>query len=166
MSTPAPVRQPRSAATLLGCGLIIAFAAGCHTRRPSVDLTPDLEAIEIGYGSRDRRDVTGAVSSSTSGNLAGPRSGRVEDTLEGRFPGLDVVRLPGGDYRLRIRGGNADPLIVIDGIPSPLGLPNPLQDLVPTQIRAVTVLKDAGSTSAFGARGANGVILITTRRGN
>lgn len=165
MSTSALFRQPRGA--IFTCsGLMLLFAAGCQAHRPAVPVVPAVETINIGYGTRDSRDVTGAISSATSEELSDRHTSRVEEMLEGRFPGLAVVRLPSGDFRLRIRGGRADPLVVIDGIPSPFGLPNPLQDLTPTQIVTVTVLKDAGSTAAFGARGANGVILITTRRGN
>lgn len=163
MSTSAHIRQPLGA-IFRSSGLMLLIAAGCQAHRPPT-VAPAVEAVNVGYGTRDSRELTGAISSATYEELSDQPVSRVEEMLEGRFPGLTVVRLPNGDYRVRIRGGRADPLVVIDGIPSPLGLPNPLQDLTPTQIATLTVLKDAGSTAAFGSRGASGVILITTRRG-
>ncbi len=98
---------------------------------------------------------------------------RVEDLLRA-VPGLEVTKLANGAYRLRIRGqrslrgdaGDENPLLVIDGI----AIPNEsmgamLADLPPSDIARIEVLKDAGSTSMYGSRGANGVIVITTKRG-
>ena len=95
---------------------------------------------------------------------------RVEEMLRG-VPGLEVTRLANGGYQIRIRGqrsirGNPtddDPLIVIDGVPSSAG-PAALADLAPRDIARIDVLKDAGATSQYGSRGANGVIVITTKR--
>ncbi len=88
--------------------------------------------------------------------------------LAGRFAGVDVMRAPNGEYAIRIRGvrsltGNDEPLIVVDGIPAPPGLSNPLRDIAPASIQRIDVLKDAAATAIYGARGANGVILITTK---
>jgi iron complex outermembrane receptor protein len=101
---------------------------------------------------------------------ADARVTRVEEMLRG-VPGLEVTRLANGGYQIRIRGqrsirGNPtddDPLIVIDGVPSSAG-PAALADLAPRDIARIDVLKDAGSTSQYGSRGANGVIVITTKR--
>ncbi len=95
---------------------------------------------------------------------------RVEEMLRG-VPGLEVTRLANGGYQIRIRGqrsirGNPtddDPLIVIDGVPSSAG-PAALADLAPRDVARIDVLKDAGATSQYGSRGANGVIVITTKR--
>src|SRR3989442_4548575 len=97
---------------------------------------------------------------------------RVEELLRG-VPGLEVTPLPNGGYQLRIRGrrsirGNPtddDPLLVIDGVPISGGsLSNPLADIAPRDVARIEVFKDAAATSAYGMRGANGVIVITTKR--
>ena len=95
---------------------------------------------------------------------------RVEELLRG-VPGLEVTALSSGSYQIRIRGhrsirgnpGDDDPLIVIDGIPSAAGV-GALADIAPTDVARIEVLKDAGATSQYGSRGANGVIVITTKR--
>jgi TonB-dependent SusC/RagA subfamily outer membrane receptor len=95
---------------------------------------------------------------------------RVEELLLG-VPGLEVTRLASGNYRIRIRGhrsirGNPtddDPLVVIDGVPASSG-PAALADLSPRDVAQIDVLKDAGATGRYGSRGANGVIVITTKR--
>ena len=98
---------------------------------------------------------------------------RVEEMLRG-VPGLEVTRLPDGNYRIRIRGqrsirGNPtddNPLVVIDGIPIPNeSMSSMLADLSPSDVARIEVLKDAADTSLYGSRGANGVIVITTKRG-
>jgi TonB-dependent SusC/RagA subfamily outer membrane receptor len=91
----------------------------------------------------------------------------MEDMFAGRFPGLDVVRLPSGGITFRIRGistimGHSDPLIIVDGMELPAG--DGLLSLNPDDIARIEVLKDSGSTSAYGIKGANGVIVITTKR--
>ncbi len=97
---------------------------------------------------------------------------RVEELLRG-VPGLDVTRLPDGGYQLRIRGhrsirgnpGDDDPLLVVDGIPiSREALGSTLAALAPRDVDRIEVLKDAGATAIYGSRGANGVIVITTKR--
>ena len=98
---------------------------------------------------------------------------RVEEMLRG-VPGLEVTRLADGNYRIRIRGqrsirGNStddNPLLVIDGIPIPNeSMSSMLADLSPGDVARIEVLKDAADTSVYGSRGANGVIVITTKRG-
>jgi TonB-dependent SusC/RagA subfamily outer membrane receptor len=114
---------------------------------------------------------TGAVTTIVPGETDA-RVARVEELLSG-VPGLEVTRLGNGTYRLRIRGqrsirGNAtdeNPLLVIDGIAVPNeSMGAMLADLSPSDIARIEVLKDAGSTSMYGSRGANGVIVITTKR--
>ncbi|HUC40127.1 MAG TPA: TonB-dependent receptor plug domain-containing protein [Gemmatimonadales bacterium] len=98
---------------------------------------------------------------------------RVEEMLRG-VPGVEVTRLADGNYRIRIRGqrsirGNPtddNPLLVIDGIPIPNeSMSSMLADLSPGDVARIEVLKDAADTSMYGSRGANGVIVITTKRG-
>jgi len=103
---------------------------------------------------------------------ADARVTRVEEMLRG-VPGLEVTRTSDGGYRLRIRGARSirgtstddDPLLVIDGITvSSESLGNTLSEIAPGDIARIDVLKDAAATSAYGSRGANGVIVITTKR--
>jgi TonB-dependent starch-binding outer membrane protein SusC len=112
--------------------------------------------------------VTTIVPSETDARVT-----RVEELLHG-VPGLEVTRLSNGSYRLRIRGqrsirGDAaqeNPLLVIDGIAVPNeSMSAMLADLSPGDVERIEVLKDAGATSMYGSRGANGVIVITTKRG-
>lgn len=95
---------------------------------------------------------------------------QVEQLLAGRVPGLQVIRGPGGGFSLRIRGissiyGSNEPLYVVDGMPVRTSPGRGLDWLNPHDIAAIEILKDASSLSWYGVRGANGVVLITTRRG-
>jgi TonB-dependent SusC/RagA subfamily outer membrane receptor len=114
---------------------------------------------------------TGAVSTVVP-TETDARVTRVEELLRG-VPGLEVTRAPDGSYRLRIRGARSirgnptddDPLLVIDGITVSSGsLSSTLSELTPGDIAQIDVLKDAAATSVYGSRGANGVIVITTKR--
>ena len=111
---------------------------------------------------------TAAVSRIDVDSIGDTGSGRIEDVLQGRVAGLDVVRGPDGGLHLRVRGatsvyGSNEPLLVIDGmIISDTGVSSALASLAPRDVQRVEVLKDA-STSFYGSRGANGVVLITTR---
>lgn len=92
-----------------------------------------------------------------------------EELLAGRFPGVNVLRVPGG-IAVRIRGestfnGEREPLYVVDGMSIEAGPGGALQGINPGDIERIEVLKDIGSTAQYGSRGANGVILITTKRG-
>jgi TonB-dependent SusC/RagA subfamily outer membrane receptor len=104
---------------------------------------------------------------------ADARVARVEELLRARVPGLEVLRLPNGDYTLRIRGqrglrgatADEEPLLVIDDMPVPSGsIGATLAGLAPRDIARIDVLKDAAATAIYGARGANGVIIIKTQR--
>jgi TonB-dependent starch-binding outer membrane protein SusC len=170
-------RSCRRFAPLVGrsllAGLVLPMAAGCQHSRASGSAAPRAailcsEQVNVGYGTLPRARVAGAVESRTAAELGRVPSGRLEEWLAGRFAALDVVQAPNGEYVLRIRGARSmlagtEPLIVIDGIPSPLGLGSPLRDVSPHSVVRVDILKDASATAVYGARGANGVILITTR---
>lgn len=118
---------------------------------------------------RGDRHATSAVSVIGQEELDGMRGGRIEQMIAGRVPGLEVIAVPGG-YTFRIRGassfmGSDEPLCVIDGVPiRPGGISSALAMLVPRDIARIEVLKDAGATAGYGLRGANGVIVITTKR--
>lgn len=128
------------------------------------------DSVSVGYGMRSRRTLTGAVG--TVGGETVQRDGvqRVEEMLR-RVPGVVVTRLSGGSYSVRVRGGGVrllagastgEPLIVLDGMPLPIG-PGALDSVSPADVDRIDVLKDADA-SIYGSRGANGVILVRTRR--
>lgn len=127
------------------------------------------EVVVIGYGTQRRRDVTGSIASIKGEELAEVPSANIQQALQGRVAGLEiqsVSTMPGADARIRIRGersitGSNDPLLVLDGIP----YEGNLNDINPADIISVETLKDASATAIYGSRGANGVLLITTRRG-
>jgi len=123
---------------------------------------------------RSTDGTTGAVASLPESTLAERHAESVEELLQGRIPGLQVVHLANGDVSLRIRGGSVslrgasdvgEPLLVIDGMPvAPRHLARALRSLNPREIDTIEILKDVSSTSSYGMAGAHGVILITTKR--
>lgn len=144
--------------------------AACHVGQPLASpASRSADSVEVGYGRQASRDVTGSVAT-VDGDVAqrtSPTS--VADILAGRFAGVEVTRLASGGTSVRIRGqrsfrGGGEPLYVVNGIPQHGVSNGVLDDIAPRDIQSVEVLKDAGATAAYGARGANGVILITTIR--
>jgi TonB-dependent starch-binding outer membrane protein SusC len=145
------------------------------------------EVVVIGYGTTTRRELTGAVSSVSSEDIARQPVQSVDQALLGRAAGVQVTTSsgqPGAGAAVRIRGGNSvgasnEPLYVVDGVPVTTNLneaatgnlysnqraSNPIASINPNDIESVDVLKDASSTAIYGARAANGVVLITTKRG-
>lgn len=125
------------------------------------------EVVAIGYGTMRKRDVTGSVASVTGEQLAAVPVSNMAQAIQGRLPGVNVISQdgrPDAEISIRVRGGGSisqsnDPLVLIDGIPGNIS------DIPADLVESVDVLKDASSTAIFGARGANGVILITTKRG-
>ncbi len=128
------------------------------------------EVVVIGYGSARRADLTGAVSRVNSDELNAFPTSNVLQSLSGRAAGVQVIQnngAPGGGVSVRIRGANSiqgdnDPLYVIDGFPFS-GNPTNLNN---SDIASIEILKDASSTAIYGSRGANGVVLITTKNGS
>ena len=137
--------------------------AGCG-RPPAARPRPAGSPTGLGAEPADR---TGAVDSVPI--PTGQHVESVEDMLQGRIPGLQVLRLANGDITLRIRGTNSlleagDPLVIIDGMAvTPGNLTPALRGLKPHEIQDIRVLKDVSSTSVYGSAGAHGVILITTK---
>lgn len=141
------------------------------------------EVIVIGYGTQRRKDVTGAIAKVSGDKLNTIVSPSFESALQGKAPGVQVVQgngLAGAGAVIRIRGvgsisAGGDPLYVVDGIPiisdqflrgnAGAMNQNPLASINPADIESIEILKDAGATGIYGSRGANGVILITTKRG-
>jgi TonB-dependent starch-binding outer membrane protein SusC len=149
----------------IGCALALAALASCGRPRSSERERPQPgDTVSVRYGTQSRRDRTGAVTS-ISPTDADTRVARAEELLRARVPGLQVLRLPSGDYTLRIRGQRGEPLLVIDDMPVPSGsLGAALAALAPRDIARIDVLKDAAAAGIYGTRGANGVIIIKTQR--
>ena len=127
------------------------------------------EVVVVGYGSQKKSQMTGAISSISAKDIAELPVTNARQALQGRAAGVEVSQAgskPGAGPQIRIRGRRSfnasnDPLYVVDGIP----LSGGIDDINPNDITSMEVLKDASSTAIYGSRGANGVVLITTRRG-
>ncbi|GGH03885.1 SusC/RagA family TonB-linked outer membrane protein [Mucilaginibacter phyllosphaerae] len=134
------------------------------------------EVVVIGYGTKKKIDLTGTVNSLQADEIVKARATGTQEAMQGRLPGVDIRRSsgkPGSDFSIEIRGANSitgstQPLYVIDGIPVAQNgsATNPVNDLNPADIERIDVLKDASSTAIYGSRGANGVVLVTTKRGS
>ena len=146
----------------------VAAVSACSGQRGPPRANP-AEQVDVGYDRMHPEDVTGSVSSLVEEDIERVRVSSVEELIRDRVAGVQVRRLPNGDYSFRIRGtrsliGNNEPLVVIDGMPiSTQVISAALLGIMPNDVVRIDVLKDAGSTAAYGSRGSNGVILITTR---
>ncbi|MGL6269804.1 MAG: TonB-dependent receptor plug domain-containing protein, partial [Chitinophagaceae bacterium] len=126
------------------------------------------DIVVVGYGTVKKRDLTGSVVSVKGNEVRKVASGNAMESLQGKLPGVDIVRIsgsPGARTNVTVRGNRSiladnGPLYIVDGIQY-----NNYQDINPNDIQSMEVLKDASSTAIFGSRGANGVILITTKKG-
>jgi len=144
------------------------------TGRNTIDvvLSPDLSALDevvvIGYGTARKSDLTGSVVSIGGDDLREQPIASVAEALTGRLAGVQVVSSegsPDAEINIRIRGGgsitqDSSPLIIVDGFPV-----GSMSDISSSDIESLTVLKDASSTAIYGSRGANGVVIITTKSG-
>ena len=127
------------------------------------------EVVVVGYGVAKKRDLTGSVASVKGEKLQETASLSAVQALQGRAAGVTVMQTsakPGEEASIRVRGNrslkaNNEPLYVVDGIPIVVGL----NELSPSDIESIEVLKDASATAIYGSRGANGVILVTTKKG-
>lgn len=150
----------------------LALVSACHGGAPtSTDGPAPAENVPDAYGGRSDGGAGGAVGSLESEEESGGHFADMVDMLQGRVAGLQVFRLPNGDISLRIRGlrksfmANEEPLLVVDGVPVPTySMSNTLRTISPSDVQSIQVLKDVGSTSAYGTRGVNGVILIRLKR--
>jgi len=126
------------------------------------------EVVVVGYGSVKKSDLTGSVASVSNATLVRGGNTNPAGALQGELPGVSIIRSnnkPGGGYDIKIRGINSitassSPLIVIDGMPG-----GNLDFINPDDIEKIDVLKDASATAIYGSSGANGVIIVTTKRG-
>jgi TonB-linked SusC/RagA family outer membrane protein len=140
------------------------------------------EVVVVGYGTMRKRDLTGSVSSIKSQDIQRSAATSLDQAIQGKAAGVQVSQAssaPGGRVIIRVRGGNSlsssnEPLYVVDGFPVSAGssaggsgtAQNPLATLNTADIASIEILKDASATAIYGARGANGVVLITTKRGD
>jgi len=137
-----------------------------------VSLIEDVKALEdvvvVGYTTQKKRNVVGAVATITTKDLVQSPAANINNMLAGRLPGLVVNQYAGGEpgvdrSELFIRGkstyGNQSPIVIVDGIERDMSY------LAPDEIETVSILKDAAATAPYGIRGANGVIVVTTKRG-
>lgn len=147
--------------------LVLTATLGCAgTEKAAETETEDKEMISIGYGQIEKENVTGSIGVIDSEDIERRKVTDASSLFEGRIPGVRVVRTADGP-RLRIRGehtfmGSKDPLIVLDGTPLP-NVGSGLSFLNPYDIDRIEVLKGP-SAAIYGSRGANGVIIITTKR--
>lgn len=125
------------------------------------------ELVVVGYGTMKKSDLTGAVGSVGARDIKDVPVNNVGQALQGKLAGVNIVggEKPGDNVTIKVRGlgsiNNSDPLVVIDGVPTDLGL----NAINAQDIERLDVLKDASATAIYGSRGANGVIMITTRKG-
>lgn len=132
------------------------------------DLAKLDEVVVVGYGSQLKKDITGSVSTIDSESFESRPNTQVGSLLQGQTSGVQVISgsgKPSGGFSVRIRGTNSinassEPLYVVDGVPT-----NDTRAINPNDIDTITVLKDASSAAIYGAQGANGVVIITTKRG-
>ena len=126
------------------------------------------EVVVIGYGTVQKKDLTGSVASVSAKQLESIPVSSASEALQGKMAGVQITTTegsPDADIKIRVRGGGSlsqdnSPLYIVDGFPV-----SSISDIAPTDIQSVDVLKDASSTAIYGARGANGVIIITTKSG-
>jgi len=149
------------------------------------DVTALSEVVVVGYGTQEKRDVTASISSINADAISKVSTTNALESMKGQIAGVDVLQSngrPGSTPTVTVRGRRSinasnDPLFVIDGVPMTSNTStgtdggisnsgsNPLNDFNPNDIASIEVLKDAAATAIYGSRGANGVVLITTKRG-
>lgn len=169
------LRTTSSAAVML-LVQVIGFAEKEISARPGgpvqIVLDSDVntldEVVAIGYGTARRKDVTGAVSSIGADKIAEVPVASAMEALQGRLPGVNITATegsPDAELTIRVRGGGSitqdnSPLYIVDGFPVPS-----ITDIAPSDIESIDILKDASSAAIYGSRGANGVVIVTTKSG-
>ncbi len=134
----------------------------------SAEVTGLTDVVVVGYGTQRKKDVTGTISSVKGDDFKNTPVSNAAIALQGRASGVDIIRNDGSPQSspsIRIRGtgtiNNSEPLVVIDGVPA-----GGLNDVNPNDIASIDILKDASSSAIYGSRAANGVVLVTTKKGN
>ena len=131
--------------------------------------TQDLEeVVVVGYGTVRKKDVTGSVASVKAAEIAAVPVASAAEAIAGKLAGVQITTTegsPDAEMKIRVRGGGSitgdnSPLFIVDGFPV-----ESISDIAPTDIESIDVLKDASSTAIYGSRGANGVVIVTTKGG-
>lgn len=144
--------------------------------RSAIDISMEVDAasleevVVVGYGTQKKSHLTGAIAKVEGGSIAAIQANRVDDALAGKLSGVRIQNQsgePGADPKIQIRAaaslsGDSNPLVVVDGFP----ISGSLATINPNDIASLEVLKDAASAAIYGSRGANGVILVTTKKGS
>jgi|SRR5690554_6627872 TonB-dependent SusC/RagA subfamily outer membrane receptor len=157
--------------TFMSLVIALLLVTGCGSSKESAEPAEVDEArrVNIGYSSQAEDEITGSVEKVAADDLEKRHYNSVQDLLKGRVSGVIVRETPGG-ISVRIRGVSSfndqnEPLYVVDGVPFQPGPGGALSGINVWDIESIEVLKDAGTTAIYGARGGNGVIIITTKHG-
>lgn len=167
------IKVPAGAVLEVSCiGYVTVDVPAGNGQTPlTIVLSEDTELLEevvvVGYGTMKKSDLTGAVAAVNSDKIKDSPAANVGQALQGKVAGVQIIDSgsPGSNVNIKVRGlgsiNNCDPLVVIDGVPTDLGL-----NAINTEdIERIDVLKDASATAIYGSRGANGVVMVTTKRG-
>lgn len=161
--------RPALGLTIASSALLLASCGGSNPFRAHGGSFRGPNEVAVPYGTQDKEDVTGAVTTVNPRVTDNLRD--VLDMLRGHVAGLYVNELPSGEIQMRLRGGtqslssDGSPLLVIDDMPvGPRGIRYALKGLSPHDVESIQVLKDISTTAVYGTRGANGVILIYLKR--
>ncbi|WKB82678.1 TonB-dependent receptor [Cellulophaga lytica] len=169
------VDSPKDMLVISYIGFVTKTIAIPENNIVNVQLVEDLEQLSevvvVGYGSVKKSDLTGSVTSVEMDNIPNKPANSIDGLLQGQVAGVQVTTpsdKPGAGAVIRIRGGSSlrggnDPLVVVDGFP--IGYAGDLKQISPQDIASMEVLKDASAAAIYGSRGANGVIMITTKKG-
>jgi TonB-linked SusC/RagA family outer membrane protein len=166
--------KPNATLIISAIGYVTQEVAVNNQTSIAIHLVTDVSTLQqlvvVGYGTQKRKDVTGAISSVTAATIAKVPVTTLDQAMQGRAPGVQVINndaSPGGNVSVLIRGigslasGGNNPLYVVDGYPTTGGINN----INPNDIASIDVLKDASATAIYGIRAANGVVIITTKKG-
>ena len=158
----------RASAGLLSVAICAATLACGPAAPPAND--PGTEEVPVAFGTQQRDEITGSVSSVPMDEATGRRYSSVEEMLAGKVAGVQVTRTASG-ISVRIRGSgslraNNEPLYIVDGVAVLPGRGGVGVSVSPHDVERIEVLKDASAAALYGSRGANGVVVITTKRGH
>ncbi len=151
--------------------VLVALLPACASGHSHASAAQPADSVQVGYGQQARRNVTGAVSSIETESQRDNSALQLEQLIQGRVAGVEIIRLDAARISLRIRGTNSvnsgtEPLYVIDGMKVHAeSFTDAMAGINPGDVARIEILKDAGATAIYGSEGANGVVLVTTRRG-
>ncbi len=164
--------QPLFHRGLGGAVLVLAALApaACAVGHQHASGPQPADSVQVGYGQQSRREVTSAVASVQMDPKRDASAFQLEQLIQGRVAGVEILRVDAGRVSLRIRGASSflassEPLYVVDGVKVRAEtFTDAMAGINPADVARIDVLKDAGATAIYGTEGANGVVLITTKR--